>query len=408
MSAFRTLDQGIKALQAGNQDEGGRLIRLALRGTEITGSVRATAYNWLAEATNEREEKIQAYLEALKVDPSNELAQYQLSRLYAPPTQTDSGNIKTVDVPGFLPESNPLVAPPPPAPVYQPSGVTMHAQSSPPPAPSAPPSAPAAAPTAQGNITTVGISDGPNGPGTGFFITQSGIIATTRYVTGGLHNVTVHLDRYTQLPGRVIRSFPYQDIALVHVDYRPSALLPFSPYPYITPNTPLKAQSFVGGWLYGNQRNTERQLAQHWFPTDILQVPDAGGNPVFNEQDQLVGMLTRNISSSSAYVYGVNLADIRRALEVFQGEMQSERNRHYCSACGYISAASAAGGYYCENCGTTMSQSQNVHRQLTQHSLNLYAERNSPPCVHCGAQAGLYQQQCLRCGQEVHNQTGFY
>lgn len=402
MSAFRTLDQGIKALQAGNQDEGGRLIRLALRGAEITGSVRATAYNWLAEATNDPEQKIQAYQEALKVDPSNELAQYQLSRLYAPPAQTDSGNIKTVDVPSFLPESNPLVAPPPPAPVYQPSGVTMHAQ-----APQTPSTPPPAAPAEAQNITTVGIGDGPNGPGSGFFIAQNGIIATTRHVVGALHNVTVHLDRYTQVAGRVIRSFPYLDIALVHVEYKPSALLSFSPYPYIAPNTPLKAQSFVGGWIYGNQRNTERQLAQHWFPTDILQVPDAGGNPVFNEQNQLVGMLTRNISSSSAYVYGVNLADVRRALETFMAEMQTERNRYYCVSCGYISVAAASGGHYCEGCGSTMAHAP-AHRQLTAQGQAIYAERNATPCPHCGAHVGFYNHACLRCGQEAQMQTGYY
>jgi tRNA(Ile2) C34 agmatinyltransferase TiaS len=130
-----------------------------------------------------------------------------------------------------------------------------------------------------------------------------------------------------------------------------------------------------------------------------VQVPDAGGCPVFDERHYVVGMLTRNISSSHAYVYGIHISSIRRKLEEFYNEMRANNQRVYCHSCGTVSQAAGAGAYYCENCGATMPQAANLNRFPTPQLAMYYAENNPVACPFCSARVGFYNGQCLRCGQ---------
>ena len=51
---------------------------------------------------------------------------------------------------------------------------------------------------------TVGVLGGRNGPGTAFFINQQGLLATTRFVVGGLTRVTIALESAQMIPGQVL------------------------------------------------------------------------------------------------------------------------------------------------------------------------------------------------------------
>jgi hypothetical protein len=246
----------------------------------------------------------------------------------------------------------------------------------------------------------VGIIGGPNGPGSGFFITHNGLLVTSRYVVGGLEGVTVESDTGRQMPGRVVRSFPEIDLAFVYVDQTMSELLPVSPFPTIADNTPLTGIVHGGQVINGVKRATQRALSPHWFPTDIVSLPDAGGCPVFDDRHNLVGMLTRDISSSASYIYGVHINTIRGCVETFMNEMRTAQNRIYCQSCGYVSQAAGAGGHYCENCGTVMPLAHGNPRALPPQVLAYYQERHPTPCAICGARAGFSRDKglCLRCG----------
>lgn len=413
MSAIRSFQQGIAAIEAQRYDEGRRLLRIALEDNTLSGSLRATAMMWLAEISNDSQEKIRYYTEALSIDPANELAQQRMAELLRPPANRQ--------VPAAAPTSpdNPLVRPQPPAPVFQPPGVTLTpaigAETVPiqPPVYQKPVTGTLTMPSVPQNLFTpvaaqqnataayqiVGISGGSNGPGSGFFISKDGLIATTRFVIGGLESVTVETETRRQMPGQVVRSFPDLDIAFVYINQPITDLLPVSPFPSIPDNAPITALTHGGKMVAGRKRETGRAIAPHLFPTDIVQVPDAGGCPIFDERYYLVGMLTRNISSSSSYVYGIHISAIRRALDLFYSEMRATNQRMYCHSCGFVSHAAGSGGHYCENCGSTMPHAANVQRFPTPQLTMFYAENNPTACPHCYARAGFYNGLCLRCGR---------
>lgn len=372
-SPIRSLQQGIAAIQAGHLQEGARLIKIALRDENLTGSLRATAYLWMANTTEDHQQKINYYTEALTADPNNELAKQWLAELMKPPIHT------------------PLAQPPPP-PGLGGGGV----QAVKPVTGPLVPTADQQPMTASYHI--VGILGGPNGPGSGFFAARNGIIATTRYVVGGLENLTVELESRRQLPGRVVRSFPDMDIAFVYTEQPVNDLLPASPFPTIADNTPLTGVAHGGQMVNGKKRETSRTMAAHWFPTDIDFLPDAGGCPVFDERHYLVGMLTRNDTPSAAYVHGVYITAIMRCLDTFFQEMQTYRDRIYCPSCGGVSRAAAAGGFYCELCGTTMPFAENIRRIPTPQSAMYYQENHPAACTNCGARVGFHDGLCLRCG----------
>jgi len=71
--SIRNIEQGIQAIQAGNVDEGARLLRFSLKNPDLNGSLRALAYLWLAETITNPNEKRNYYNEALQADPNNSI-----------------------------------------------------------------------------------------------------------------------------------------------------------------------------------------------------------------------------------------------------------------------------------------------------------------------------------------------
>lgn len=104
------LGQAITAIKAGNKNEGGHLLRIAIQSTEVTGLFRAIAFLWFAEITDNLAQKLLFYEEALIAAPTNLdvlhnvnvfLASMGLPQVSMPPPT----------VPGFI-EPLPLANPP--------------------------------------------------------------------------------------------------------------------------------------------------------------------------------------------------------------------------------------------------------------------------------------------------------
>lgn len=383
MAAFAAIQQAIEVIQAGHLAEGARLLRYALRDDSVQGELRATALTWLAEAVESDDEKIQCYQQALQADPDYAPARQRLAQLMQPAPPPPP--------PPTIPESQP----PPPAPVYEPP----HSTPAQPAQPASYPSFSDTPPQSSQRYNAVGVIANDQRRGSGFFITDNGLIATTRTVTGAQEHLMVELEPGAQMPGRVVRSFPEMDVALVYVEQAVSDLLPFSPFADIPANTAITITPWQQPPVNGLRRETGRTLAPHLFPTDITHNSDGGGAPVFDERQALVGMITRNISSSSAHVYGVHLAAIRRCVDTFLLEMRANGQRMYCANCGFASAVAASGGYYCEACGAIMPHAQNQSRVFSATMTRYYHENHPVACSVCGAQAGFNEGRCLRCGQ---------
>jgi hypothetical protein len=363
----RNLEQGIQALQGGYREEAARLIHLALRDDPMPPQTRAIALMWLAETTDDASYKVSCYQQAAQADPANQdiglRLQYWQAQLGAQaPT-----------------------APVAPAPQQNTRQV----------APSQ-----AASIQIQTVQNSVGIIDVPGGRGSGFFVSQNGLIATTRTLVGSDERVTVMLADGRQLEGRVVRSFPLLDLALVQVNAGVQQLLPIASSLAIEDDTPLIAVVHPDSGIRASKRSTRHATAPYWIPTLFKEMPDGGGNPIFNAQNRLVGMLTRNALRTTPYLYGLHIHQIMESVEQYGQELQqvSGRNSVYCYTCGNISLAPAYGGSYCEVCGTTLPYAAEIQRRPDPATAALYSNPNSSPCPNCGVQAGFYRNACLRCG----------
>ncbi|MEP6986817.1 MAG: trypsin-like peptidase domain-containing protein [Chloroflexota bacterium] len=387
--SFQSVEQGIGAIQAGNRDEGVRLLKIALKNPELTGALRAIACLWLGEVATNPDEKGTYYKEALKADPTNAAVKQRvegfLAQQFMPPTSTQTAAQAAPPMPTSLPGA--LSTPNPYAPMQ----------------PALPKTGNLNPPVLQPNVTSsmapvVLITGGANGPATAFFVAREGLLATTRYAIGGADQVIVELSNRRQVPGYVLRSYPELDLAFIYVEQTTGEIIPPSPIANVTDDTRLTVVCANGTVLQGKRRATKRLIAAQWFPTDIMDLPDAGGAPILDDSRYLIGMITRNTASTSAYVYGLHINTIRTQVDLFRQET-TEGAKTYCRHCGFYSRALSAGGYYCERCGGLHPQAEGLVRFPQAQTQAFYYEHNSMSCPNCNANVGFYRNNCLRCGQ---------
>lgn len=382
----RTLELGIQSVRNGQLEEGARLIRIGLK-EDIPNEVRAVGYLWLAETTTDYSQKLDYYRQAQQYDPASEDISRRISALLAsqlPP----STNAPLRSAP--LSEASQM--PPPP---------TQRTTTQPLPAVGGLPDLfngqpPLDIPTPQ---HAVGVGGGPNGMGAGFFIHNQGIVATTRHVVGMNAQLDIVLNTGQSVRGFVVRSYPTFDLAFVRVNAWVRQLSPFSTSPIVVDNTPLVIVDYRGQSIRTTRRVTRQETAAHWFPTTVEKLQDAGGDPVFDNQGLLVGLMTTNAFRTNKLLYGLHISAIVNLLNQYMAEVaQAGGAPTYCPGCGHASRAPLFGGFYCENCGTTLPQFSQMQRfpQMNPNMALLYGETH-PPCSRCGARVGFYKNKCLRC-----------
>jgi len=385
--SFQAVEQGIGAIQAGNRDEGVRLLKIALKNPQLTGALRAVACLWLGETTTDGNEKRTYYKDALAADPTNaavrERVETFLAQTFMPPTASTQTTAQAAPpMPTSLPGASAMAAPNP----YQPIQPTLPKTGNLNPA------------ALQSNPSVVSISGGTNGPATAFFVAREGLLATTRYAIGGADQVMVELPNRRQAPGYVLRSYPELDLAFIYVEQVTGEIIPPSPIANVVEDTRLTIVCANGNVLQGKRRPTKRLVAAQWFPTDIVDLPDAGGAPILDDNRYLIGMITRNTASTSAYVYGLHINTIRTQVDLFRQET-TEGSKAYCRHCGFYSRALANGGYYCEHCGGLHPQAEGLVRFPQPQTQMYYYEHNTIICPNCNANVGFHRGNCLRCGQ---------
>ncbi len=390
--SFQAVEQGIGAIQAGNRDEGVRLLKIALKNPELTGALRAVACLWLGEVANDPAEKRRYYKDALAADPTNAAVKQRVESFLAqdfmpPVTSTGTQNV----VPSAPPMPTTLPGAQSAPNLYQPIQPTLPKTGNLNPAVVQPNVAAQLAPV-------VTVSGGPNGPATAFFVAREGLLATTRYAVGGTDQVIVELPNRRQVPGYVLRSYPEFDLAFIYIEQTTGDVIPPSPIANVTEDTRLTIVCANNQVLQGRRRATKRLVAAQWFPTDIMDLPDAGGAPILDDNRYLIGMITRNTASTSSYVYGLHINTIRTQVDLFRQET-TEGAKAYCHHCGFYSRALASGGYYCERCGGLHPQAEGLVRFPQPQTQVFYYEHNGMICPNCNANVGFHRGYCLRCGQ---------
>ena len=450
------LEQGIQAIQQQDLAQGKRLLKIALKNDPLTEQERIHALTWLAETDPNPQFKVTQYQEAIRLDPTNQdiinrlsywSQQVQHQNQFNTPSQgmppvnpqqqfnqglTPSQGIQAVSPEqlfnqGLTPSQGmqpvnpqqqfnqgltPSQGMQPVNPQQQFNQGLTPSQGMQPVNPQQQFNQPFNAQASQNPTIhlrdvqrTVGILGGANGNGTGFFVTRDGLVATTRHIVGGERDMTVQLLDGRQLSGRVVHSFPNFDLSLVQVDVQLDHLLGISQAPTIPDDMPIVAVTHSGEGIRSAKRRSMNEIDQHWFPTLINHMKDAGGNPIFDQQNMLVGMLTTNASRSNGYMYGLHIYKVYQCVDQHlqeKAQLQGQ-NSIYCRDCGIISRAPAFGGYYCERCGVTHSYAigENMHRSPQPNLTQLYNENTQRPCPNCTSQVGFYNRACMRCGHRL-------
>ena len=350
MSAQGDLRQAIQLMQDGDVAPAVDMLERLLAGDALDNKGRAAACVWLAEARADRAFKIRCLEQALEYDPDNRQIRQGLQQLLAaPPALGGAGPRAELDAPPAV----------------------------------------------------VGIVGGLNGPASGVFVDKAGTVATTAYAVGGAEAVTVMLDAARHTPGMVVRRYPSHDLALIETSLRSQRKPSAAPASVIGPDMSFIALAYGGVKLRGALGQLSRSSAPHWLRTIIppVQLPDAGGNPLYDENGQLLGLLTRNVDGAGNAL-AIKFSHIFALAEKAARERKLMPDSGYCRRCGARTRSRLFGGAHCETCGAALPGAPTAPPQA-EGLAALYGENASGPCPNCGARVGDYERRCLRCGHAV-------
>ena len=360
MTAQDDLRKAIDSMQAGQVALAVEMLSNLLAGSELDDKGRAAAYVWLAESQEDSAFKIRCLERALRHDPENRQIRQGLEQ------------VKTSRPP-----------PKPPAPALGRGATELR---------EAPP--------------VVGILGGMNGCASGVFVNESGLIATTSYAIGGAANATVILDAERRLTGAIARRFPAYDLALIQTQMqlaRPPAMAPSS---LVGDSAACVAMGYGGAKLRGALEPMRGGRARQWLRTTIslADLPDAGGNPLYDENGQLLALLTRNVDGAGCAL-ALKIAQVVALANAEKRGSQLMPDSGYCQQCGARTRAHLFGGRHCESCGAALSISVAEASSPPQGDklAALYGEDASRPCAQCGARVRPYGGRCLRCGRRFTN-----
>ncbi|MCY4464047.1 MAG: S1C family serine protease [Chloroflexi bacterium] len=342
MQARDELRAAIRQMQAGDVAAATKLRQLLDAG-ELDAAGQAAAHVWLAEASDDAGFKLQCLQNALAFTPDNAQIQQGIRA---------------------------LLAERPPAP-----SLSIFPR-------------------------VVGIDGGVNGVASAVFVTKSGLLATTSYALGGAGDLAVSLADGQTVEGKLLRRFPGMDLALAESPVRLDGRLAIAPPTALAVGQELVALGFGGARLQATLTALDGLGAGHWLATSlpVAKLPDAGGNPLYDDRGQLLGIMTRN-SAGGGMALALKISSILALAEQAQRDMQMQPGARCCPACGGLARAPIYGGRSCESCGGDLPIDEALPAAQTDTLKQLYGEAASHPCSHCGARVGFHGGRCLRCGR---------
>jgi serine protease Do len=153
--------------------------------------------------------------------------------------------------------------------------------------------------------------------GTGFFLTEDGLIATNRHVAEGKSSFFVVTSTGARLLGRVIYSDAHLDLALVKVDGGGFPHLPLAELTQVHPGASVLAVGYPSGGLSATVTkgivSAIGKIEHHegtWIQTDVALNPGNSGGPLLDAEGDVVGIATmkRVESATGGPAEGMNFA----------------------------------------------------------------------------------------------------
>jgi serine protease Do len=158
--------------------------------------------------------------------------------------------------------------------------------------------------------------DGEHSQGSGFFLTDNGIIATNRHVADGEASFFVVTATGARLLGKIAYSDPSLDLALVKVDGTGYTRLPLADLASVRPGATVYAIGNPGGGLPESVTrgivSGVGRVEKHdgtWIQTDAAINPGNSGGPLVDATGEVVGIATfTRLGPDGAKLEGLNFA----------------------------------------------------------------------------------------------------
>jgi serine protease Do len=158
--------------------------------------------------------------------------------------------------------------------------------------------------------------DGEHSQGSGFFLTDNGIIATNRHVADGEASFFVVTAAGARMLGKVVYSDPSLDLALVKVDGTGYTRLPLADLTSVRPGATVYAIGNPGGGLPESVTRGIVSGVGHvekhegtWIQTDAAINPGNSGGPLVDETGEVVGIATfKRVGPDGTKLEGLNFA----------------------------------------------------------------------------------------------------
>ena len=135
----------------------------------------------------------------------------------------------------------------------------------------------------------------------------------------------------------VVRRFPLYDLALVETPLQIARAPATAPASMIAENTAFIALGYGGTRLRGALSQLNSRRARHWLRTTIppVQMPDAGGNPLYDDNGPLLGLLTRNVDGAGNAL-ALKMSQVLAVASQWRRDRRLMSDAHYCVACGSL------------------------------------------------------------------------
>lgn len=212
------------------------------------------------------------------------------------------------------------------------------------------------------------------GSGSCFYLKSHDLFVTNYHVVSGFHEVAIHDNDRNPYLARVVLVNPALDIALMVVDGDFSQLPELS----LAADDALEigGKVSVAGYPYGmpftvteGSVSSPKQLmdGKYYIQTDAAVNPGNSGGPIFNENNEVVGVTVSKFSNADNMGFGIRVEALRKLLEVVD-DMDRSCFQVQCDSCDGLIAGEED---FCPLCGEKLPE-------------GIFAERQqSPLAVFC-------------------------
>lgn len=212
------------------------------------------------------------------------------------------------------------------------------------------------------------------GSGSCFYLKSHDLFVTNYHVVSGFHEVAIHDNDRNPYLARVVLVNPALDIALMVADSDFSQLPELS----LAADDALEigGKVSVAGYPYGmpftvteGSVSSPKQLmdGKYYIQTDAAVNPGNSGGPIFNENNEVVGVTVSKFSNADNMGFGIRVEALRKLLEVVD-DMDRSCFQVQCDSCDGLIAGEED---FCPSCGEKLPE-------------GIFAERQqSPLAVFC-------------------------